>query len=420
MDKLKHYIPMLLPLLLTFYHIYPQALDVRGSSFILFSGIIGLAYYAYHRFPFKETIYLIAGMLFMLFWFYTVSWYNNANDPYTLGYFKSEIAWFFSSYLIVLFIYKVHTKPSVNTVLMYIVMAVALQCFITFIMYLNKDIADFFFSLQLQAQYTEDVVGENNWQRLMGYGIGFFGAGANNGIALVILSYLLITKPLENKEFLLLAVLYVFIFYISLFMARTTVIGAGVGFGLMAYLYFTNKDAKKKQARRFLLSSVFLLFAGYLFAMFYFEGLSNWAFELFINIAEKGEVTTQSSSGLKEMFRIPKTIGVLLFGDGRMVFRGTDVGFSRMLFYVGVIGSILFYGYAFFIVKMWGTKHKTINLLGYSLAIYSMILNAKGWYDLNHILFMIFFFFMFYKYYIYIPKLNSTKLQNNGFIKSTI
>mgnify|MGYP001133336139 CR=1 FL=1 len=361
--KLKEMIPMLLPLVFTFYFIYPQALGFMGSSFILFSGVLGLGYYIYHRFPFKEVIMVLVGMGVMLFWFYSVAWHNNSDDPYTLGYFKSEIAWFFSSYLIVLFIFKIHKRPTVDTVLKYVVGAIALQCFITFIMYLNSSIADFFWGIQFNVEYTEEIVAENSWQRLMGYGIGFFGAGANNGVALVIISYLLVSKPLKQGELIILTILYVFIFYISLFMARTTVVGAGVGFALIAFFYFfKGKTYNKKQVHRFLIVSLFFMFSGYLFVMFYFEGLSDWAFELFINFMETGTLRTRSSDGLGQMFLVPEETRELLFGDGRMVFRGTDVGFSRMLFYVGIVGSILFYGYAFFLVKMWGTKNENIKL----------------------------------------------------------
>lgn len=147
-------------------------------------------------------------------------------------------------------------------------------------------------------------------------------------------------------------------------MARTTVVGAAVGFGLMAFFYFFKGERhNKKQVRRFLLSSLFLMFSGYLFVMLFFEGISNWAFELFINFVERGELRTQSSDGLGEMFQVPETTKVLLFGDGRMVFRGgTDVGFSRMLFFVGVVGSVLFYAYPLFLVRMWGgTKNKNVK-----------------------------------------------------------
>jgi len=413
---IKEIIPMAIPLILTFYLIYPQALDIAGSSFILLSGVLGLAYYAYHRFPFKEVVSVLIGMGVILFWYYCVSWYNNRIDPYTFGFFKSEIAWFFSTYLIVLFIFKVHKHPTVDTVLKYIVGAVGLQCFITLIMYLNEGIADFFWSIQFQEQYNEDVVGENSWQRLMGYGIAFFGAGANNGVGLVIISYLLVSKPLKTNEFLFLTFLYVLIFYISLFMARTTVVGAGVGFAIIAFYYFFKKDTfNKKQVHRFAIAALFMMFSGYLFVMFYFENISSWAFELFTNFLQTGKLRTRSSDGLTQMFRVPETVGLFLFGDGRMIFRGTDVGFSRMLFYVGLVGSVLFYGYPFFIMKMWGTKNKNIKILGCSIAIYCMILNLKGWFDLNHIFFMIFFYFMFYKYYVYYPKLlkNQPNLRHN-------
>ena len=407
---------MAIPLIFTFYLIYPQALDVAGSSFILLSGVLGLAYYACHRFPFKEVVTVLIGLGVILLWYYCVSWYNNRMDPYTLGYFKSEIAWFFSSYLIILFIFKIHKHPTVDTVLKYIVGAIALQCFITLIMYLNESIADFFWGIQFQEQYSEEVVEENSWQRLMGYGIAFFGAGANNGVGLVIISYLLVSKPLKSSEFLLLSILYVLIFYISLFMARTTVVGAGVGFALMAFFYFFKKDSyNKKQVHRFAITALFLMFSGYLFVMLYFENISNWAFELFINFRETGQLRTRSSDGLGQMFKVPETIGLFLFGDGRMIFRGTDVGFSRMLFYVGLVGSILFYGYPFFLIKMWGTKNRNIKLLGCTIAAYCLILNFKGWFDLNHIFFLLFFYFMFYKYYVYYPKLikNQSVLSEN-------
>jgi len=405
LPAIKEVIPMIIPLLFTFYFMYPQAMSVLGSSFVLLSGTVGLAYYSYHRFPFRETANVILGMGVMLLWFYSVSWYNNSNDPYTLGYFKSEIALLFSAYMLILVIFNVHKKPTVETVLKYIVGAVALQCFFTFIMSLDESIADFFFSLQLQTEYSEEVVGENSWQRLMGYGIAFFGAGANNGVALVIISYLLVSKTLAKYEFFLLSALYVFIFYISLFMARTTVVGAGVGFVLIAYFYFIGNKGSRKQVHKFVITALFLMFGGYLFAMFYYQGLSDWAFELFINFMETGKLRTRSSDGLGQMFKIPETAEHLLFGDGRMVFRGTDVGFSRMFFYVGIIGSILFYGYAFFLIKMWGTKNRNVKILGVTIAIYSMILNFKGWFDLNHIFFLLFFYFMFYKYYVYYPKL---------------
>ncbi|MBK5721483.1 hypothetical protein JGH11_11430 [Dysgonomonas sp. Marseille-P4677] len=404
MPKLKQIIPMLLPLILMFYFIYPQALDVMGSSFILLSGVLGLGLYAYHKYPFKEVLMVISGLLLLLFVFYTSGWINNNSDPYTFGYIRSQIAWFFSAYLVIFTIYKIHKRPSFNTLLLYIAAAIGLQAIITFGMNMNESIHDFFFSIQMQAEYTEEIMEEGGRQRLMGYGIAFFGAGAVSGIGLILISYLLMRMKLDNKGFFALAALYVFTFYVGLFMARTTIIGAAIGFAVIGVLYIWDNKSEKKQARAFFISAIFLMAGGYTLAMFYFPSFSDWAFELFINFMETGKLQTRSSDGLDEMFLIPEDLHTLIFGRGRMVFYGTDVGYSRMLFWVGIPGTLAFFIYQMFIVKLSYTKDWAVNLVPITIFVYTLVLNIKGWIDLNLILYLFFFYFMFYKYYVYMPK----------------
>lgn len=404
MPKVKEIIPMILPLILTFYFVYPQALDIRGSSFISLSGIVGLAVYMFHRFPFREVVFILVAMFIMFFWFLTSSWVNNITDHFTTGYLKSQVAWLFTAYLIIYVIFRTHKKPTLNTVLLYIVGSIALQSVIAFLMYINDGIKDFFYSLQMQVEYTEAIMEEAGSQRLMGYGIGFFGAGAISGIGLILISYLLMRMRLNTKEFILLTSLYVFIFYIGLFMARTTVIGAAVGFAIIAILYLMDNRSLKKQAKVFFLSSIFLMAAGYTFAMFYFSSFSSWAFELFTNFFEHGTLQTKSSSGLTQMFLVPEDLHTLIFGKGEMGFWGTDVGYSRLLYFVGIPGTLIFYIFQIYIVKLSATKDWAVNIVAISMFVYTLILNFKGWIDLNLVLYLIFFYFMYYKYYVYMPK----------------
>lgn len=396
---------MLLPLILMFYFIYPQALSVNGSSFIALAGIVGLALYAYHRFPFRETVTALAALFVWFFIYYSLSWINKATDGYTVSYFRTQIAWFFTAYLVVLSIFKVHKKPTFNTFLLYIVAAITLQSFIAFLMYLSEGIHDFFFSLQMQGEYTEEIMDEAEGQRLMGYGIGFFGAGALSGIGLIAASYLLIRMKLSAKGFILLSACYVFMFYIGLFMARTTVVGMALGLALIAVLYLKDNRSVKKQAKKFIIASSFLMVAGYVFAMSYFAGFSAWAFELFTNLFEHGRLETKSSNGLDEMLIFPEDLHTMIFGRGNMGFWGSDVGYSRLFFYVGVPGTILFFLYQFFIIKLSYTKDWGVNIFALAMLLYTMVLNFKGWIDINFVLYGIFFFFMFYKYYIYYPKI---------------
>lgn len=404
MKRIKEVIPMFLVLIMMFYYIYPQALEVNGSSFILLSGVIGLALYAYHGFPFKEVIYVLVGIGVMYFSFLTSNWVNMAEDSYTIGYPKSQIAWLFSAYLVIFLIFTVHKKPTFNTLLLYIVAAIGLQSIIAFAMSTDEGINDFFFSFQMQAQYSEAIMEEGGSQRIMGYGIAFFGAGAISGMGLIAISYLLMRLKLKTKEFLLLATLYVFVFYIGLFMARTTIIGMAIGLALIAILYIWDNRSQKKQAKKFLLSSVFLMAGGYTFAMFFFPSFSDWAFELFTNFLKTGELTTKSSSGLDEMFIIPQSAHTLLFGTGGMDFHGTDVGYSRQLFWTGIPGTIIYFGFQYFLARLSFTRTWVINIFPLTVFAYSLALNVKGWIDMNFVLYLIFFYFIFYKYYVYMPK----------------
>lgn len=405
MPQLKHIIPMLLPLFVMFYHVYPQALDIRGSSFISLAGIIGLGIYAYHRFPFREVVYVMIATFGIFFVFYISSWYNGTYDAFSFDYVKSRIAWFFTAYIIILLIFKVHRRPTLNTVLLYIVAAIALQSLIAFFMYISEPIEKFFYSLQMQVEYTEELMDEAGRQRLMGYGIGFFGAGAISGIGLILLSYLFMRMRLKLKEFILLAGLYVLIFYIGLFMARTTIVGMAIGFVVIGVLYLWDNRAVKKQAKIFVISSVFLMAAGYIFAMLYFSSFSDWAFELFTNLFVHGRLETKSSSGLAEMFMIPKDLQTLIIGEGEIVFFGSDVGYSRLLFYSGILGTLAFFLYQLYVIKLGLTKDWGVNIVPLSIFVYTLALNVKGFIDLNFILYLIFFYFMFYKYYVYMPKI---------------
>ncbi|MDU1891575.1 MAG: hypothetical protein E6767_12885 [Dysgonomonas sp.] len=404
MLSLKKIIPLFLPLIIAFYYIYPQALGIRGSSFVLLSGVIGLALYIYHGFPFKEIINLFAGLGIMYFWAYTCGWMNGVGDPYTFGYVKTQIAYIFSSYLVIFLIFRFHKSPTYNTMLLYIAAVIFLQAIITFIMNRNEAVMDFLGALQMQELYTEEIMEEGASQRLMGYGISFFGAGAVSGVGLVTLSYLLMRMKLDNKSFIALVVMYVFTFYIGLFMARTTVVGLGMGLMLIAVLFLWDRRSVKSQAKTFVIASGFLMVGGYIFAMFYFPHFSDWAFELFRNFVDTGTLNTHSSAGLEQMFLLPEDLHTWVWGKGQMVFWGSDVGYSRMLFWVGLPGTIIFYGYQLYIIKLSLTKDWGVNMFGLTILIYTLALNIKGWIDLTQILYLIFFYFLFYKYYVYYPQ----------------
>lgn len=403
MPNIKKMVPMLVPLILMFYFMYPQALSIGSSSFVALAGLVGLAVYAYHRFPFKEIFTAFFGLALLFFFEFTIAWINNTGFSEPIGYARTQIAWFFTAYLVLLAIFSIHKKPTFNTFLLYIVASITLQSIIAFFMYINDDVQQFFFSLQMQIEYTEDIVAEVESQRLLGYGIGFFGAGAICGIGLIAASYLFMRMKFELKGFILLVACYVFMFYIGLFMARTTVVGMAIGILLIAFLYWKDNRSEKRQVKPLIIISILLMIGGYIFAMFYFSTFSDWAFELFTNFIETGSLQTKSSNGLEEMFVLPKDPHIILFGTGNIGFWGNDVGYTRLFYYLGIPGTIIFFLYQVFIIHLSKTKDWAVNSFAITIFIYTLALNIKGLIDLNYILYSVFLYFLFYKYYIYYP-----------------
>lgn len=401
---MKRVLAIILLLLLVFYYTYPQALNVFGSSFIVPSAAVGLGLYAYHRFPFREVPVVLLAFGGILFFCFFTSLINLVNDGFPRSYIRSQMAWFFTAYLVNVILFQIHKKPSINILLGYIVGAVALQCVISLAMYFNDPLSDFLFSIQLQSVFDEETRDAIEGHRLMGYGTGLFGAGMVCGYALILLSYLMMRLKVSTKQFILLSALYCFIFFIGLFNARTTVVGLGVSLVLMAVLYFMDHRVDKKRGKIFLVTSFFFFAGAYSLCFIYFPQFTDWAFELFDNFRDKGELTTKSSEGLVTNIFLPDSAMSAFFGTGSSEFFGVDVGYTRLFFYFGIFGAAMYFLYGFIIVKQCFTKDWAINILLMTILAYNMVINVKGLTDLNPVLYLFFFFFMFYKYYIYYPK----------------
>lgn len=408
---MKKYLAIILLLLLCFYYTYPQALNFFGSSFIVPSAVVGISLYAYHRFPFKEVLTILLAFAGILFFCYLTMFINSTSDDFWKTYLRSQMGFFFTAYLIIAILFKIHKKPTVNILIGYIVGAIALQCVLSLAMYFNDSLSDFLFSIQLQSVFDEEKRNAIEGHRLMGYGTGLFGAGMVCGYALILLIYLIMRLKVTTTQFILLAILYCFIFFIGLMNARTTTVGLGVSLIFLAILYFMDHRVDKKRAKIFIVSSILLFIGGYSLSYLYFPQFTDWAFELFDNFVNKGELTTKSSEGLVENISLPTDVVSRLIGTGSSVFFGIDVGYTRLVAFFGLLGTTMYFLYEFIIAKQCLTKDWSLNILILTIVVYCMIINIKGLTDFNPVLYLFFFFFMFYKYYIYIPKIELQQRQ---------
>lgn len=389
-----------------FYHIYPQALDVGGRSYIIVAGPLGLAFYLYHRAPFrKEIISLLLIYAAFVFCIYTSGYLNDTFSPFIDSYTRSQMAWIFSAYLCMLLLFTTHKNPTIETLAYYVTFVMLAQAVISVTMTLDETIRSFFISLQLKADLSELKMDMSEGQRIVGYGTAFFGAGAVYGYGLIFTAYLLVKAKLDRIKFILLAAVYCFIFFIGLYSARTTVTGMAISLAMIGILYLMDHRTEKKQVLNLIFIMVILSVIAYSLTIVYFPTMSDWAFELFTNLIEKGEFSTKSSNDISSMFIAPDRLEDILYGTGSFVFFGTDVGYSRLLFFIGYPGTIIFFLYQMSYIRISFTKDWTVNILGCALIVQMLVLNIKGWIDLTFLGTLYFMFFAFYKYYIFQPKL---------------
>lgn len=401
-------------LLFVFYYTYPQALGVMGRSFIVPSAALGLGMYMWNRFPFAEVPKVLFAFISLLLWCYLCEYIGGIyDDPFRMSYTRSQMGWFFTAYFINLLIFSVHKNPRFEVIVGYLAGAIILQCIITFIMHENEAANEFFYSLQLSEgtdfeRETKELI---ETQRLMGYGTALFGAGMVAGYGLILIVYLISKLKLNLYQLAAMAIAYTFVFFIGLFSARTTTVGLGASIGFFFVLYFIDKDTDKKQAKTFMGISAILFIVGSGLAYEFFPDYTDWAFELFDNFKKTGKFSTDSSDALYHLFLPPNTIISMLFGTSGMSFVGNDMGYTRILHYIGYPGAVLFFGYQLYVASFALTKDLSASLLVLMMVAYSMVMNIKGFTDLNPVLYLFFFFFMFYKYYRYYPNLYKHRLQ---------
>ena len=123
------------------------------------------------------------------------------------------------------------------------------------------------------------------------------------------------------------------------------------------------------------------------------EELINWAFELFINLGESGELESSSTNQLKDMYIFPDNISTWLLGDGKSIdgngfYMNTDVGYIRSIFYWGIIGSIVYYSIQYYMYRMVARVTYDYNIICYTLFVFLwfLIYSLKDFYSIEKIL----------------------------------
>lgn len=183
-----------------------------------------------------------------------------------------------------------------------------------------------------------------------------------------------------------------------LFSGRTGWLGVAIALSL--YLYLNNLYRYLVTIRGFmfrlipisvLFAAIYSYFLGPETIRVITERLIPFAFEIFINLFERGELTASSLEATQEMY-FPVSESTFWFGDGRWsslpgksygYYMRTDAGYMRQMLFYGVIMSVVFYSiYLIMLVHnyLYYTKAevKGLNLVLGVLVAYFFVVHWKG------------------------------------------
>mgnify|MGYP000213799535 CR=1 FL=1 len=194
--------------------------------------------------------------------------------------------------------------------------------------------------------------------RMLGLGKGnYFMGGVISGFAIILLFYLYVRKKITG---FFAYPLILFVFITGTYIARTTIVGLGIG------LFFFVKNVRISK----------------IITLFFSDGES------------------KSLNHMLSMYERTFDLKTFFLGDGLSKQDGayymeTDIGYLRNIFYFGIIGTI--FGYFYYETKIINLLHKTKIIskrFAFLLFSYLIILNFKGVPDYNFLL------FIFLAYYI--------------------
>lgn len=208
--------------------------------------------------------------------------------------------------------------------------------------------------------------------RALGFGI-FHVDGALTIVLALFFSLLLSSAKLVNGLLLLL------LLPLSMAVARSAIIA----YAIMSVF---------RQGMVFKVFLVFALLAMVVLSFYVESGPLFEATEIFRNLFQHGELQSQSVNVLLEMYVLPNAMSDWLFGNGQYFsgttetlefYKGTDVGYLRILYFSGV-GSVFIFILlnTFFLIPLVFSRSypgvMKVRMFAFSLIVIFIIINFKG------------------------------------------
>lgn len=333
--------------------------------------------------------------------------YNNTNDYTYVTYIISMWVWLSAAYVAITCIRWVHGTVSVFIVCNYLIVLGVAQCILALGMEFYTPLKQFIYSLL--AEGTVSFMTEK--KRLMGFGVGLDTAGSRFAAILIMIPFVIIQfKQKIIKYMPLYTLAFYIIFVIGNMIGRTTTIGAVLA--LLSFIMFSRFYQIDNFQKRLLLWTIGLsaIVISLCTIAYYtipeFHSLLRFGFEGFFSLAEKGKWDVHSNELLKEGFIFPDNAKTWLIGDGYFgstdsdpyytgqrwagFYRGSDVDYSRFLFYFGLIGLLAFSFFIFNACMVCVHRFRAMKYMFFVL----LVLNYIYWLKVSTDIFLVFALFL--------------------------
>lgn len=335
---------------------------------------------------------------------------NNTGDYTYASYFVSMWVWVGGAYVVVKAMEAAYGKVTINMVGNFLIVVCVTQCFLAQIINSNAAVANWVDSFMVSTGF----MGKHE-SRLYGIGCALDVAGLRFCTVLLMTTFFCLnpsSKQNQKLEQYLYILAFLIIAVLGCMIARTTTIGIVLSIILGVYLWMTKKDSDlrnnmRRAGRIFIMILMVLLpiiITLYNLDTVFRENL-RFGFEGFFSLAESGEWNVRSNRQLMSMVMWPDNLKTWLIGDGYFenpqndyyyvgpayaYYMGTDVGYSRFVFYFGITGLIMF-SILFVVSAIVCSKR---NPKYTSLFFMIMLVNFIGWIKVSSDIFLVFAIFL--------------------------
>lgn len=320
---------------------------------------------------------------------------NNTNDSAYASYIVSMWVWLAAAYLLCIFIKKVHNGISLELICYYFIAVSVIQCIIAIAVDYIPSFKQVIDSLIIQDQ---DVLTKG--ERLYGFGASLDTAGIRFSVSLSMIVYLLCKNSYKynTTHVICFVIAYMVVLIVGNMIARTTLVG--FIFSVILLFWLKRESLLILNVRIAFVVIIILSVITILSLSLYhnnaqFNEQIRFGFEPFFNYFEAGDFATSSNKQLKNMYVFPDNLKTWMIGDGYFdnpnthdpyyvgqtsklgFYKGTDVGYLRLIFYFGLIGLLSFISFLVYTTKACCKNSPDGQVLFYAILILNLIIWLK-------------------------------------------